>query len=179
MKKIISEKSGRIIKSREEIEKVTKVEVRNRGKEIYLQGKPEDEFVAEKVIDALDFGFPFGVATLIKKEDFEFEVIDIKKYTSRKDLEVIRGRIIGKGGKTLKTLSDLSNCFFEINGNHVGIIGPIDYIKFARESIISLIRGSKQSNVYHSLEKSKVESLEDLGLKESFEKKLKDKRIEE
>lgn len=178
MKKLLSEKPVRVIKAKETLKKLTGVEIENRGKEIYLKGKPEDEFIAEKVVEALDFGFPFSVATLIKQEDFHFEILDIKDYTPRKDLETIRGRIIGRGGKTLKTLAILSNCYFEINVNKVGIIGPAEFIKFARESIISIIRGAKQADVYKGLERANFQPAEDLGIKESFEKKLKDKNIE-
>ena len=179
MKKILSEKPIRIIKAKEDLKKITGVDIDNRGKEIYLEGNAEDEFIAEKIVNALDFGFPFSSAIMIKQEDFHFEIIDIKDYTPRKDLETVRGRIIGKDGKTLKTLADLSNCFFEIKGNHIGIIGPVDYIKTARESIISIIRGSKQANVYRALEKNQFKPVEDLGIKKSFEKKLKNKKLEE
>jgi ribosomal RNA assembly protein len=178
MKKILSEKPLRIIKAKEDLKKITGVNIDNRGKEIYLEGKPEDEFIAEKIVDALDFGFPFSSAIMIKQDNFHFEILDIKDYTPRKDLETIRGRIIGKDGKTLKTLTALSNCFFEINGNRVGIIGPAEIIKNARESVISLIRGSKQANVYRALEKNQFEQVEDLGIKKSFEKKLKNKNLE-
>ncbi|MFH1365411.1 MAG: hypothetical protein ABIH28_02415 [archaeon] len=175
MKKLLSEKPIRIIKAKEDLKKITGVNIENRGKEIYLEGKPEDEFIAEKIVDALDFGFPFSAATTIKQDNFHFEILDIKEYTRRKDLKTIRGRIIGTDGRTLKILAILSNCFFEINGNRIGIIGPIECSKSARESIISLIRGSKQANVYRALEKAKVEPVEDLGIKKGFEKKLKTK----
>jgi len=178
MRKILSEKPMRIIKAKEDLKKIIGVNIENRGKEIYLEGAPEDEFIAEKIVDALDFGFPFSSAVSIKEDDFHFEIFDIRDYTPRKDLETVRGRIIGTDGKTLKTLTILSNCFFEINGNKIGLIGPADHIKTARESIISLIRGSKQANVYRVLEKSKFEEPEDLGIKKSFEKKLKKKRLE-
>lgn len=178
MKKILSENPEKIIKAREKLKKITKVSIENKENEIYLEGKPEDEFIAEKIVDALDFGFPFSSAITIKQENFYFEIIDIKDYTPRKDLRTIRGRIIGKGGKTLKILSKLSNCFFEIKENRVGIIGPADCIKFARESVISLVRGAKQASVYKFLEKSKFEPIEDLGIKKSFEKKLKNKNLE-
>jgi ribosomal RNA assembly protein len=178
MKKILSEKPIRIIKAKEDLKRITGVNIDNRGKEIYLEGKPEDEFIAEKIVDALDFGFPFSSAIMIKQDNFHFEILDIKDYTPRKDLETVRGRIIGKDGKTLKTLATLSNCFFEINGNRIGIIAPVDCSKSARESIISLIRGSKQASVYRFLEKNQFKSVEDLGIKKSFEKKLKNKNIE-
>jgi len=178
MKKVICEKPMRISKIKGVLKKITKVNIEINGKEIDLEGKPEDEFIAEKVIYALDFGFPFSAAVTIKQEDFHFEILDIKDYTPRKDLKTIKGRIIGKGGKTLKILVSLSNCFFEINENKIGLIGPIEYIKTARESIISLIRGSKQANVYRKLEKANFEPVEDFGIKKSFEKKLKNKNLE-
>lgn len=178
MKKILSEKPMRIIKAKDELRKVMGVNVENRGKEIYLEGSPEDEFIAEKIVDALDFGFPFSSAMAIKQDNFHFEILDIRDYTTRKDLKTVRGRIIGKDGKTLKTLTALSNCFFEIKENKIGLIGPAECIKTARESIISLIRGSKQANVYRVLEKADFKEPEDLGIKESFEKKLKKKKLE-
>ena len=49
--------------------------------------------------------------------------------------------------------------------NLVGIIGDAELIKNTQDAIISLIKGSKQSNVYTRLEKQKVKPVLDLGLK--------------
>lgn len=166
MKKILCEKLPRIIRNKKKLMKVLEVNITNRGKEVYVEGTPEDEYIAEKVIDAINFGFVLSKALAIKKDDLMFEIINIKDHTNRKDLERIRGRIIGKAGKTLKTLSDLSECFIEINENHVGIIGLPESIEVAQESLISIIKGSKQSNVYAHLEKVRPRPVGDLGLKE-------------
>ena len=165
MKKIFSEKFKRIIRNKEKLESNLKVKITNRGKEIFIEGHPEEEYYAEKVIDALDFGFSFSTAILIKKGDFIFEILNIKDYTKRKDLERIKARIIGKGGKTLKVLHDLTECYFELNDNKVGIIGISEYVKNAEEAVVSIIKGAKQSNVYHFLEKNREKSVVDLGLK--------------
>lgn len=149
MKKIFSEKLPRILKNKKRLEEILNIKITNKGKEIYIQGKAEEEYIAEKVIDTLNFGFPFSIAILIKKEDFVFEIINIKNYTKRKDLNRIRARIIGKKGKTLKRLNQLTNCYFELKNNEVGIIGFPEDIKDGQESIISIIRGAKQSNVYN------------------------------
>jgi rRNA processing protein Krr1/Pno1 len=95
-----------------------------------------------------------------------FEIINIKDHTTRKDLGRVRARIIGKSGKTLKTLNTLTQCYFEVKDNCVGIIGDPEYIKNAQEAVIYLIKGSKQSNVYSFLEKHQVKPVFDLGLKE-------------
>ncbi|RLG12719.1 hypothetical protein DRN73_01580 [Candidatus Pacearchaeota archaeon] len=171
MKIIISDKLPRVIKAKKELEKQLKIKITNRGKEVKILGKPEDEYIAEKVIDAINFGFPISTALLIKKEDYLFEILLIKNYTKRHDLERIKARIIGTKGGTLRTLHELTKCFFELKDNEVGIIGDPEYIKNAQEAIISIIRGSKQSNVYNYLEKHQVKPVIDLGLK-SQNKKL-------
>lgn len=164
MKIIICEKLPRIIKNKKKLERELNVKITNRGKEVTINGTPKYEYIAEKVIDAINFGFPFPTALMIK-EDFIFETINIKNYTKRKDLKRIRARIIGTKGKTLKTLSNLTKCYFELKDNYIGIVGLPEYIKNAQEAVISIIQGSKQSNVYNYLEKHQVKEPIDLGLK--------------
>ncbi len=166
MKKIISDKLPRILKNKKRLEEKLNIKITNRGKEVFITGKPVDEYIAALVIDALNFGFDFSVAILIKEEDFLFEKINIKDYTKRSDLERIRARIIGTKGKTMKTLQQLTGCFFELKDNEVGIIGYAEYIENAQNAVISIIKGSKQSNVYSFLEKHQVKPIHDLGLRE-------------
>ena len=166
MKTIYCEKVPRIIKNKKRLEEKLNVKIKNRGKEVTIEGKPEDEYVTEAVIKALEFGFPFSVAMMIKDQNYMFEIINIKDHTNRRDLKRVRARIIGKGGKTLKTLHNLTTCHFELKDNFIGIIGDPEYIKNAQEAIISLIKGSKHSNVYSYLEKHQFKPVVDLGLKE-------------
>ncbi len=173
MEKLIVEKIARITKNRKRLEEKLGVKIDNSGDEITVTGKAEDEYVAVRVIEALDFGFPFSTALLIRDEELFFEVLNIKSYTRRKDLVSVRARIIGKDGKTLKTLTSLTKCHFELKENHLGIIGDPEYIRYAQEAAISLIRGAKQSNVYSYLEKHQVEPVFDLGLKEVKKKPKK------
>jgi ribosomal RNA assembly protein len=166
MKTILSEKLPRILKNKKRLEKKLNIKISNRGKEVQINGGPEDEYVAEKVIDAINFGFPFSVAISIKEDDLEFEVLNIKDHTARKDLARVRARLIGKGGKTLKTLNQLTKCSFEIKDNSIGIVGLPECIENAQESVISIVKGSKHSNVYSHLEKNQPKPVIDLGLKE-------------
>jgi len=166
MKTILCEKLPRIIKNKKRLEKILNVKITNRGKEVSISGEPEDEYTAEKIIDALNFGFPFSNALLIRDEGCTFEVINIKDHTKRKDLKRIRARIIGTKGKTLQTLSQLTKCCFEMKDNYIGIIGEPEHIENAQQAIISIIKGSKQSNVYSFLEKHQIKEVIDLGLKE-------------
>ena len=168
MKKIISDKLPRILKNKKKLQEKLNVKITNRGKEVYLKGNAADEYIAELVIDALNFGFEYNTAIMIKEENFTFERLHIKDYTKRNDLERVRGRIIGKQGKTLKTIEQLTKCFIALKGNEVGIIGPAENIENAQNAITSIIRGSKQSNVYSFLEKHQIKTAIDLGLKDNF-----------
>ncbi len=166
MKTIPCEESSKVRKNKKKIEKVLDVEIKFEENKILISGKPEDEYIAEKVIEAINFGFPLSVAFLIKKEDFMFEIIKIKDHTKRKNMQIIRARIIGTKGKTLRTLSELTKCHFEIKDNKIGIIGSPLCIQNAQNAIIQIIQGAKQSNVYSFLEKHQPKPIFDLGLKD-------------
>ncbi len=165
MKTIISEKIARIIKNKKRLEKELNIKISNNGKEVSLSGEPVDEYVAEKVLEALNLGFPLEIALLIKEEDYTFEILNMRDFTKKKDFGRIRARIIGKEGKTLRTLNNLTNCNFEVLDKEIGIVGDAENIEAARQSVISLIQGAKQSNVYAYLEKHHPQPIFDLGLK--------------
>lgn len=172
MTRLIVDKLPRIIKSKKKLEQILNVKITNRGKEVTITGKPEEEYTAEKVIEAINFGFRFSIAILIKEQGHIFEILNIKDHTRRKDLESIRARIIGKKGKTLQTLSNLTQCVFELKDNNVGIIGDPEHIENAQEAVIFIIKGSKQTNVYAHLEKHQIKPVKDLGLKDEEDNKL-------
>ena len=166
MLKILSEKLPRILKNKKQLQEKLGVKITNRGKEVFIDGTAEDEYTAEKVIEALNFGFPFSAALDIKLEDFILETLNIKDYTRRNDLHRVRARIIGKEGRALKTLSNLSESHIEIKDNNIGIIASAENLKNIQNSIILIIQGSKHGNVYKGWEKNKPQEIEDLGLKE-------------
>jgi len=172
MSELIIEKIQRVSQNRERLERELDVKISTEENKVFIDGKAEDEYVAGMVVEALDFNFPFQIALLIKKEDFVFEKLNIKDFTKRNDLSKVRARIIGKNGKVLKTLCDLTNCFFELNGNYLGIIGPAEEIKNVQNSCVSIIAGAKHANVYKFLEKHKPVEIEDFGLKEENKKNL-------
>jgi KH domain-containing protein len=175
MKQIFSDKAPRISKAKWELEKVLNVKIQIKGRDVEIVGEPVDEFVAEKVIDAINIGFEMKTALLLKEEEFILEIINIKEHTKRRDLETIRARIIGTERKTLNTLEQLTHCFFQVKDNLVGVIGPAAWIENAQQSIISLIKGSKQANVYGFLEHHQIPKIEDLGIKEPAKKKISKK----
>ncbi|MEA3414204.1 MAG: KH domain-containing protein [Nanoarchaeota archaeon] len=165
MKKILVEKLPKITKNKKRLSKLLDLKITNRGKEIFIEGSAEEEFMGQKVIEALDFGFPYSHIHILKKDNLDFETINIKEYTPRKNLSSIRARIIGKNGKAIKTLADLTNCYIELNENKIGIIGTLENIERATKALILLIQGSKHGNVYKCLEKNQLKPIYDLGLR--------------
>lgn len=146
----------RILKHKKEIEEKLLVKIKIKDEKIEINGEADKEFIAEKAITALDFGFPIDVALLLTDENYVLEILNIKNITRRKKLEEVRGRVIGKQGKTLQLICTLSNCFIELKENEVAIIGDAEDIKDVVNAMTSLIRGSKQGNVYSYLEKARA-----------------------
>jgi KH domain-containing protein len=174
MKKLICERAGIIIKNKEKLQEILDVKITNRGKEIFIDGLPLEEYEAEKVIDAINFGFDVDIALSIKEKELALEILNIKNFTKRTNLGTVRARIIGTKGKTLKTLMELTDCFFVVRNNEVGIIGSPERMKIAQTATTSLIQGSKQASVYKYLEKHQIKPVLDLGLKEKKARKKKE-----
>jgi len=169
MKSLICTKPEKVLKNKKKLENLLNVKISCNKNEIIIEGESEDEFIAEKVIDALDFGFSFSKSISIK-EDKDFEIINIKEYTKKQNLERVRARLIGKGGKSFSTLNQLTKCNFAIKDNKIGIIGEPECIENAIEAITSIARGTKHSHVYAFLEKNSIEPVYDLGLKKEKKK---------
>ncbi len=82
----------------------------------------------------------------------DFKIIHIRDHTKR-GLKTVKSRLIGKNGRTRRTLAEISGCEIVIGDGDVGIIGDVESIGYAETAIIQLIKGSKQSNMYYFLEK--------------------------
>lgn len=144
---------------------------------IYTGGEAIEEYTVEQVIKAISMGFDFKTSALLSDPDFLFEEVNIRKYASGKRLHQIKSRIIGTRGKALKTLMQLTDCNIILYENRVALIGPTENVKFALQSLNSIIMGSKHGNVYARLERimSKPEP-DDLGLREFKPAKKKKKQ---
>jgi ribosomal RNA assembly protein len=150
------------------LEKKLKVKIETSGRKIEVQGEEYNRFIAEQVFEALDKNFSVDVALLLLNEDYVFEEIPIKEFTRKKDLTRVKARIIGKKGRTIEVLGELSDCYLTLSDNQVNVIGPAEKIKDVENAITNLIHGSKTAKVYGYLEKARKREKEkprDLGLK--------------
>ena len=155
-------------KEKRELEKKLGINIEIKGKLVAISGDPPKEYDAYIVLEAMQFGFSAKVALSLLNNDIIFRKIPIKPFTRRKNLKEVRGRIIGREGKTKRTIEDISGCSVVITDSAVGIIGPAHEIEEATYGIQKLIRGSKQANVYRFLERmnaGKKKFDTDIGLK--------------
>jgi len=155
--RIFIKEIGRIKKVRAEIEKGFNVNLIFTREGIEVEGKEGElnEYVAIRAIEALGMGFNINAVLKLKEEDYMLEIVNIKKNVRDSRVETVKGRIIGKKGKALESLSELTDCMIRLNGNDIGIIGKTFDVKFAVNAVLSLIHGSPHSNVYAYLEKSR------------------------
>ncbi len=155
MKQLYIKSARKVLQNKKELEDKLNVKISVKGTNISIKGKEVDEYFASRVVEALDFPFLVEDALLLKSENFMFEILNIKDFTHRHDFKVIKGRLIGKQGKTLKVLENLSDCEIAVKDNSVALIGPVESFEQARQAVISLIQGAKQGNVYGYLERAR------------------------
>ena len=152
MEEIHVSKTGEFVKNKKKLEKELNVKISVNGRKILIEGESVDEYEARLVLNAIDFGFSVKNALLLKNEEMIFKKIHIRSYTKR-DLKVVKSRLIGVKGKTRKTMEEISNCKILIKEADVGVLGYVDDVENVVTAIIHLIRGSKQANMYSYLER--------------------------
>ena len=130
----------------------TEGDVQIRGKEALLL------YLAREIVRAIGRGFNPEVALQLLKSDYAFELITIPEFArNANDLERLRGRVIGEGGKSRKTIEELTDVSICVFGKTVGLLGPADTIVNARRAVESLLSGSPHAHVYRWLEKKRKE----------------------
>lgn len=154
----------KLARNKKLLENRLKVKIEIKNSIVEFAGDELDIYVAGRVIEAISKNFPINKALLLLREDYVLEEVPIKSATKRRNLSVIRARIIGTKGKTLKTISILSDCSLTLQDNVVSILGPAENVKSAVTAIKSIIKGSKQSNVYYYLEQAKKPVIGELKL---------------
>jgi ribosomal RNA assembly protein len=110
---------------------------------------------AREVVHAIARGFSPEKATKLFEDDFlMFEIIDLSNIArTDKDMERLKGRIIGRAGKTREVFEDLTNVRLSVYGKTISIIGYPEQNAVARAGIDMLLKGSSHGSVYKFLEK--------------------------
>lgn len=118
----------------------------------------EDALLAMKameVVKAIGRGFsPERALPLLDDEMQMLDVMDLSRLVATKnDMARIKGRIIGKDGKTRELMEKLTGTRISIYGKTVSILGQPEQIRVVRAAIEMLMDGAPHGNVYSFLEK--------------------------
>ena len=118
-------------------------------------------YTTKEIVKAIARGFNPKIALLLLKPDYAFELIELKDIAGKNKSTMLRmkGRIIGKGGKSREEIERLTNTYISVYGKTVGIIGEGTYTALARQAIGMLLDGAMHRTVYRYLEKKKKEIL--------------------
>ena len=138
----------------------TKLEIDSKEGDVFVSG--EDAlglYTAREIIKAIGRGFNPDIAKLLLKPDYIFEVVDLREYAAKsKDMLLrLKGRVIGKEGKSRRIIEELTECNISVFGKTISIIGQPESAVIARQAIESLLRGSTHANVYKFLERRRRE----------------------
>ena len=115
-------------------------------------------FKAKDYVLAVGRGFSSDRALkLLQDEENMLTVIDLREIFGRSlsDIQRVKGRIIGKEGKTRKIIEEMSEASISVYGHTVSIIGGVEQAEIAREAVNMLIRGSQHATVYKYLQRKR------------------------
>jgi ribosomal RNA assembly protein len=117
------------------------------------QGDVSVVFTVRNIVQAIGRGFSPGRALVLLNEDTDILVLDLADYVgdSRSNQERIKGRIIGKEGKSRSLLEELTECQVSVYGATVALIGSYEMLPIVREAVEMLINGAFHKTVWNHL----------------------------
>lgn len=130
--------------------------------DITCEEDPLKEFRVLETIKAIGRGFsPEKALELLEDEMLMLEVIDLSDVaTTPKELQRIKGRIIGRSGRTRELAETLINVKISVYGKTVSILGHPEQNTIIRTAIRMLLDGATHGVVYKFLEKKHQELLQ-------------------
>jgi len=114
---------------------------------------------ARDMVKAIARGFSPQKAMRLQEDGVIVEIIDISEYVghSRSSMLRIRGRIIGKEGKTRRIIETMTGVHLSVYGKTVSILGTFQEVHDAKKAVDMLLEGKPHSGVYRYLEKANKE----------------------
>lgn len=154
-------KSGRV---KAKIEKICSVSLSIDGQtgEIVVRGSGDDvenvmPFKAEEIVLAIARGFSPDKAMRLLEGENSLHIIDLRDFVGKStaQIERVKGRIIGEGGRVRKNVEELSGATVSVYGRTVAIIGEGKQLRSAVQAITALSNGSTHGKVYNDLQDSR------------------------
>lgn len=151
-------KNGEVKRKIEE-ETATKIQVDSKEGDVFVTGSDAITLLSvREMVKAIGRGFNPEVAQMLIKPDYSFELINMGDFAKTKNDEIrMKGRVIGKEGKSRRVIEELTDSSMCVYGKTIGIIGFVENVAVARRAITMLLSGSTHANVYKYLEKQRRE----------------------
>ncbi|MFH1450447.1 MAG: KH domain-containing protein [archaeon] len=163
--KIPEERLDLILADNEKIKKLIekstniKLEIDKQASEVAIisEGNLKDPLVlwhVRDVIKAIGRGFDPEIALELLNKNKELKIIDLSHYVgkSKNQLVRIRGRIIGRNGKSKELIEETTNTHMVIYGKTVCIIGSLERVHIAAQAVDRLASGSMHGSVFKIIE---------------------------
>ena len=134
-----------------------KIKIDSETGDINLTGEDSLHLViAQNIVKAIGRGFNPNIALELLNDESTFELIDMTEYSKTKNnIDRLRARAIGTGGKARKYIENLTDTKIVIYGRTIGIIGDHEGVSLARRGFEGLLSGQRHSTVYSFLEKQR------------------------
>lgn len=140
---------------------MVKLDVDSRSGEVRIAARGDPAvmlpFKAVEIVIAVARGFSPERAMRLLEGDNSLHVIDLRGFAGRSpaQIERIKGRIIGDGGKARRNMERLSGTFISVYGRTVSIIGEPKELGSAVDAVESLSSGRMHGTVYGRMERAK------------------------
>jgi ribosomal RNA assembly protein len=110
-------------------------------------------FTVRNVVKAIGRGFSPRRAEILAKEDYDLHIIDLGEFVgdSKSAIARVKGRIIGKNGRSRELIEELTETRISVYGGTVAYIGNPEGLEAAREALMKLIKGSFHKTVWNYL----------------------------
>ncbi|MGC8676270.1 MAG: KH domain-containing protein [Candidatus Micrarchaeia archaeon] len=132
-----------------------KIELKD-DNELVLDGDAYAEYIAYNVLQAFGRGFDINTALKLASDDYFFKSIDLKLlFKNEKQIERMKARVIGSGGKTKKYIQTVSGADIALYGNTISGIGTIEQLRIAYSAIDILLAGGTHKKAYRIMERER------------------------
>jgi ribosomal RNA assembly protein len=151
---------GRAGKTKKQIEKLTgtRLHIESATGSVIAEGDGPGLYNALSIVKAIARGFAPEKALLLSSSDYYLDLIDISEIVgkSRKEIEVKKGRVIGKSGAARQGIENATGCFISVFGKTVAIIGQPENVEKARKAVEMLLKGARHATVKNFLKREEL-----------------------
>lgn len=141
--------------NRDLIQRKANVEIEIEGLDVKISGEAVDVHKAGKIADALFEGFTVDQSFKLLNEENQLKVVRLKDFASSgRSVEKMKGRIIGRGGRTRELIEELAKVTVSVHGDKVSFIGTPEEVSVAKKAVQMLINGKPHGRVYRYLEQN-------------------------